>query len=779
MVSKIIKSFNGNNKNDNNSDNINPYPTKMLYPAIVDKVNDGIIIIQNEKIKFVNLRSLETTGFSKEELVGQSIQNFVHPEYRNLLIERYEKRLKSEKVPERYEIAFISKTGRTIPVEIIGSLIDYENRPAVLAIINDITEKKKLENKTKQTKADYEQVVSSINTIVWKADVEEDGSFTNTYISPVADRLLGVEPGTIGSDRDKYFSYAHPDDIPEIFDRLEHGIRKGGLIENYEYRMIKPDGNISWFSSNAAVNFNSNGILQIFGTTVDITEKKKTCNQIIESEDNYRQVISSVDALVWKADVTDDGKFIHTYLSPVAKKMLGLETETIDLDWDQFLKYIHPDDSPNVIHNLKMMAEEQKTTTDYEYRLIRPDGTQLWLYEKGTAYVNSKGTLQIFGSTMDVTEKKRTQVMLKSERNRAQKYFDVAKVMMMVLDTEQKVVQINKKGCEIIGYPEDDIIGKNCEFFLPNYCKNDIQILLSRFLNKEEISVEYNENTILTSTGEEKIIAWHNSILRNENGDIEGMLCSGEDITVRKEAESNLINAKLAADAANRTKNEFMANVSHELRTPLNSVIGFSDVILNESFGPLNDKQKKYIDTINKNGKNLLKLINKILSLSAIEARSIDLNIEKVLLSEIPKTIGQDLKELAAKRNIEIKNNVDTTLQIEGDKRKMNQVMIDLMENAIKFTDPGGSITLSSEKEKDMIHLWITDTGIGISETEKNKLFSEFYQVDASSTRKYGGNGIGLSLVKYYVEMHKGKIWIESEEGAGTTVHLRIPQTQD
>lgn len=766
-------------KYENNIEYKNSYPEEDLFPIIADKGNDGILIIQNEKIRFANTRILEMTGFSKKELIGKSLHIITHPKYRDQLIERYKKRLKNEEVPKKYEIAFLSKTGKTIPIEISGNLIEYENEAADMAIISDITDRKKLENKHKQSEAEFEQVVSSINTIVWKADVTDNHNFTNVYISPVADKLIGVESGTIGSDWNKYFSYIHPDDQSEVHATIQREIQKDGVVDNYEYRIIKPDGTISWFSSSGAVGFDAKGTVQIFGTTIDITEKKKAEEKIIESEEVYKQVVSSIDALIWKADVSKDGEFSNTYISPVAKKLLGIENELF-LDWDRFLNYIHPDDIQSVMHALKMMTNGHKTSIDYEYRIIRPDGKQLYLYEKGTAGVNSNGTLQIFGSTIDITEKKRVYAMLRSERNKAQNYFDVAKVMMLVLDIDLNIIQINKKGCSIIGYSEEEIIGKNCDIFLTDNFKETIQTMLSSLLKDElkddnKKSIEYCENPILTRTSEVKIIAWHNSILKDENGNIEGILCSGEDVTLRNETEFNLIKAKTEAEASNRAKNEFIANVSHELRTPLNSVIGFADVMNNESFGPLNDKQKKYTDNILKNGKNLLTIINKVLRLSAIEAKATEIHIESLYLMEIFEKVHEELHDTSRKKDVCIKNNIDSMLRIDADEEKLTQILLELIENSIKFTEPNGSIMIDAKEEDKSVHITVSDTGIGIPKNELEKMFNHFYQVDSSSTRKYGGNGIGLSLVKYYIGMHDGKLWVDSKEGEGTSIHVTLP----
>ncbi|WP_052402671.1 PAS domain S-box protein [Methanococcoides methylutens] len=511
----------------------------------------------------------------------------------------------------------------------------------------------------------------------------------------------------------------------------------------------------------------------------EVNERKLAENKVKESETKYREVVSSIDALFWKADIAQDGSLINTYASPFVDKLLGVETGTTGNKWQTLLSYIHPDDSQKVLQKLDETIKERYSFNYYKYRIIRPDGTQLWVYEKAISHVNSEGTVQIFGTTVDITELKSVQDKIIAERDRSQKYFDVAKVMMLVLDINSKVVQINKKGCDILGYEEEDIVGKNWgENFLPEYFREQVEKQMEYLLSNSKTKIEYHENPILNSVGEERWIAWNTSILRNKIGHVEGILCSGQDITERKLLEENLRGAKVTSELANRSKSEFLANMSHELRTPLNFVIGFSDVLCSEIYGELNEKQRKYTENIHKSGQNLLKIINNILDLSAIEARSTEINCEKFLLSDILKDIRKNIIPLATQKNISIDIDTDDLILMDADRNKVNQIMTNLVSNAIKFNNNGGSILIKARNIDNEINISVKDTGIGIPEKEIGKLFDPFYQIDGSSSRDYGGNGIGLALVKHFVGMHKGDVWIESQEGMGTEVHVKFPAEQ-
>jgi signal transduction histidine kinase len=233
---------------------------------------------------------------------------------------------------------------------------------------------------------------------------------------------------------------------------------------------------------------------------------------------------------------------------------------------------------------------------------------------------------------------------------------------------------------------------------------------------------------------------------------------------------------------ANQTKSKFMASMSHELRTPLNAIIGFSEVLRDRYFGELNKKQSEYITDILESGKHLLSLINDILDLSKIEAGRMEMEFSQIKISDLLKNSLVMIKEKCFKRGINLvlqTPDIVSDFVINGDQRKLKQILFNLLSNASKFTPKGGEIRLTAELTKDRetsILITVADTGIGIAPEEREKIFKEFYQIQGGIVDKTPGTGLGLPLTRRMVEMHGGRIWVESDgKGKGSRFSFVLP----
>jgi PAS domain S-box-containing protein len=248
------------------------------------------------------------------------------------------------------------------------------------------------------------------------------------------------------------------------------------------------------------------------------------------------------------------------------------------------------------------------------------------------------------------------------------------------------------------------------------------------------------------------------------------------------ERTAELRRATAAAEAASRAKSDFLASMSHELRTPLNSVIGFSEVMMGGLTGALTPEQEEYLGDIHASGKLLLSLINDILDLSKVEAGKMELQTGPVSVGELARMTMALFKEKTLKHGIAFRSDIlleEAYDLLNADERKLKQVLFNLVSNAVKFTPDGGTVVLGVRRIQDgdrpFVEFRVSDTGIGIAPEDRKRLFLPFSQLDGSSTRNYGGTGLGLSICKSFVELHGGKIWLESEVGKGSTFYFRVP----
>lgn len=248
------------------------------------------------------------------------------------------------------------------------------------------------------------------------------------------------------------------------------------------------------------------------------------------------------------------------------------------------------------------------------------------------------------------------------------------------------------------------------------------------------------------------------------------------DVTDRFRVERALRERNMALEAADRLKTEFIANVSYELRTPLNAIIGFTEILSNEFFGPLNDRQKDYTRSILESSHGLRNLINDILDLATIEAGYLELELSQVDIAALLQGVAQLTRERARERELNVEIECPPDLgSVSGDERRLKQAMFNLVSNAIKFTPPGGKITLRAAPSGNGVELAVIDTGIGIAAEDHERVFERFER--GAGQGRQAGAGLGLALVKSLINLHGGTVSIESARGAGTTVLCRLPQT--
>jgi PAS domain S-box-containing protein len=342
---------------------------------------------------------------------------------------------------------------------------------------------------------------------------------------------------------------------------------------------------------------------------------------------------------------------------------------------------------------------------------------------------------------------------------------------VLIIDARtHMIVDVNTAAEEIIGLPKEKIVGKECHQFVCPAERGKCPI--------SDLRMDMKRSERMLINGKEKKIWVLKSVvpvtLSGKNYFIESFV----DLREIKEAQENLIQARIAAETANRAKSDFLATMSHELRTPLNSIIGFSDLMLSGSTGVISDTQKRFMENIAASGKHLLYVINNVLDISKIEANKMELNYQVFPVESVFIEVGQLISPLADKKGLKVEFYRGEELRnMCADKTIFKQILFNLVSNAIKFTPKEGNVSVCAHIHGEMARFEVRDTGIGISEEDQSRLFQPFTQLDSAINRQYAGTGLGLTLVKRFIELHNGNIRVESEVGKGTTFTFELPLT--
>ncbi|RPJ79387.1 MAG: PAS domain-containing protein [Alphaproteobacteria bacterium] len=362
---------------------------------------------------------------------------------------------------------------------------------------------------------------------------------------------------------------------------------------------------------------------------------------------------------------------------------------------------------------------------------------------------------------------------LKAQEKEKKALLDSLSELVVFISPHLDIVWANKAALEHMKMSLQEAVG---------LCLKDtpgISGSLSKYLQIEQIFLTGDKNSGEFTAEDGSSWFVQATPVADEDGKVVGVLETCRDITQKKEAEK-LLQEKQVAEIANRTKNEFLANMSHELRTPLNSIIGFSDLLSEQFYGKLNEKQLKYVGNISKSGKHLLDLINSILDLSRIEAGKLELDYKEFELAYELRTIKNILSPIADKKNVKIEIDMDSNLtNICADEAKFAQIMYNLLDNAIKFSYENGIVEIGARKKGNMVEVTVKDVGIGIKAEDYSKLFKPFSQINSFSSKEYQGAGLGLSLVKQIVHLHGGYIWFRSNPGEGSVFAFTIPISRD
>lgn len=599
------------------------------------------------------------------------------------------------------------------------------------------------------------------------------------FMNPEYKRMFNL-PSEIGpeTDGDTILSEIlklaeNPEDVEKEVNRRKYStnsnrsllkLKDGRTIQTYSIPLVINNeiyGRIYAHNDITEILLHENKLLN------EITRREDAEEKLRLSEEKFAKIATSAnDAIIM---LNNEGKTI--FWNEAATRMFGYsENEIIDKEVHNFIapeKYI--DGYKAGFKNFTETGHGDVIGNTIELEGKRKDGTEFPIELSLSSMQLSDRSWNAVAIIRDVTERKKIDEMEHELLERLTTIINNINSGILLIDKENKTIaDVNPVAAKMIGLPREKIIGNVCHKFVCTALEDQCPII--DLYQK----VDKSERILLDKDGNE--IPVIKSVVCVKLKGKEYLVESFYDISGRKKVEEALIGAKLAAEASDRAKSEFLTNMSHELRTPLNSIIGFSDMLIYSEQHEMDEKQIRYLNNISNSGKHLLEVINDILDISKIEAGRMDLSIEETNVVEIMEEVIKNVSSLVDQKSLTLEYDIaDEVTVIDTDKLKFKQILYNLIGNAIKFTMEGGSITVTAKRVLNMIEIEVKDTGIGISENDQKDLFYPFRQVESALSRNYQGSGLGLAIVKKYVEMQNGSIRVESEPEIGSAFLFELP----
>ncbi len=504
-------------------------------------------------------------------------------------------------------------------------------------------------------------------------------------------------------------------------------------------------------------------------------ERRAAERAVSESEKRFRAVVEDQTDLICRFKPNG----LLTFVNEAFCRFHGKRSDK--LIGTNFFQTLSEEDAAVPLSYINSLPPDEPVVS-FDHRLHSPDDQIVWHQYRVRRLFEKKGDTREFQAVIqDITQRKQSEQALRASEEKYRSLIDHIPDVVWTADSNRDLIYISGNAVKVLGYGSEELLGG--QLWLNRIHPEDAsrvgQAYQKLFSEGEKFDVEYR---VCRKNGE--WIWLHNRALATRPR--EGVMCADGiflDITQRRQSEDAVQQTKDAAETANLAKSQFLANMSHELRTPLNAIIGFSEILADQTFGDLNDRQLKYSNNILNSGRHLLQLINDILDLAKVEAGRVELMRNTFSVAKALTEVQTIVKTLANKKHILLESKVAVELpELFADEAKFKQIMYNLLSNAIKFTPDGGKVFISATVQTadhgdSVLQIAVTDTGIGIKANDQERVFKEFEQVDSSYGRQQQGTGLGLALTKRLVEMHGGKIRVESEgvEGKGSTFTFSIP----
>lgn len=740
-------------------------PDPRIWHAYMDAVPSMLLVLDtNQVVSFVSEHFCKGLHYTKQELIGHIwYEILIAPEKRYEVRKIYAKPAEYVIDDHGVELPIMDKHGQELPAILrVGYIQDRNGN--ITGIIAQIEMVNSASDKYSVCSAPdkYRVLVENSADII----VATDTVGVVIYISPSIVTYGFIPEEVILKELSDLFFF---EDQSKIIHSLSITLNKSGQTR-VQGRLKDPNGKIYWVELYAqALLDNDYHVKGITGTIRDIADRKADLNALEMASDMFiSQARSASEVIIFsdsKGTILFWNRGAENLFFYTAEEALG---KHISMIMPQRYWRIHQGWDIVVSTGRSWVMENI-----IELYGLKRDGTEFPIEISHSSW--KKDGASFFSVTIrDITQRVLTEKEMREAKDKYRMIFEKSPLGIIHLDNSGVITQCNKSFVDIVGVEEANVIGNIIGLNLINSdASEEIKRCITTVLSGKTDDFSGTSFSFM-GVRDTPIRASFVPVVTEDKA-VAGSICIVEDITESKKAREALIHAKNVAEEASRTKSEFLSNATHELRTPLNAIMGFSDLLQESIEDKLNEDQRKYLTNIISGGKDLLDVVNNILDISNIETGKTSLELEKIDMPVLIQDVVTEMSFFASKRNIALQTELDPQIGlIRADRNKLHQILTNLVSNAIKFGKEGGFVQLRVRQIYDMLHVEVIDNGIGIIIDDQQMLFKPFTQLDSSSTRKYKGNGIGLYIVKQFVNLHGGSVWVESEIRKGSTFTFTI-----
>jgi len=742
--------------------------SKEKYSVLFHYLNDAIFLHDLEgNIIDVNHRALEQFGYTRSEILKLKISE-LHP------IGELEKSKKafeeiSKKGVIRFEISFKKKNGKIFLAEVSSSLIDVGGKQLIQGIVRDITVRVLTDKMLKESEQKYHQLFNKAPYPIGLFDLEGNLLDCNSATS----NLLSTHTleDYIGKNYKEFWSY-HEKDKPLItlFNQKFTEIISTGNTLNFEFPIHRTIGKIIWcYATASKIRIGKNEFIQLI--LMDISAQEEAQQRLKKSEEKYRNFVENAQEGVWAVDDND----LTIFVNPKICEMLGYTRDEI---MRKSLYLFLEDSGIELIKSYRERREKGLTDT-YEVDFVKKDGTLVSTSINAAPILNQNGEFKgSFAFINDITNRKIAERKLKESEERYRNLIESVPFSIVLIDQNGKLIYCNPALEKLIDYSRDDLIGiefKNLPAINPEY----VPILLKRFQKvlKGEI-LSPLEMELYKKDGSSIWIEYQSTLVKlGDNILLQTII---NDISEQRKADLLIEEEMVKLKDLDQIRKDLISRVSHELKTPLVSVCGGAELLLDLYGEEFKGDSKELLELIEKGGKRLKHLVENLVDITRIEYKKFELNKDISDFSQVIRDCMKELMYLIKKRKLNLELDLMDNLFLEFDKIRIEQVIINLLSNAIKNTPPNGKITVKTLRRDDSVELLISDSGIGLTIEEMEKLFTRFGKIE-----RYGngqeyidiqGTGLGLYISKEIIDLHEGQIWAKSAgRDKGSTFTIKLP----